>query len=307
VVTTKVKTKAQRERKAAQIKAVGQAQQSDLDLINQYTRNTLTADQVYTMKLTLCDNETDRQYDQFTPNALNQLSALFIGKTVIFDHSWSAKNQTARIYSAAIESVPEKSVSNGQPYLRLTAMAYMLSLPANADTIAALDGGILKEGSVAFSNDTDTCSICGNEYYSGDCPHWKGQTYIENGAQKTCYVSLDDVTDAYEFSLVAVPAQTRAGVTKAYKDGRALSADTLKKLSAARTLRVQADDCEIQARAIEDDLVGEWPDDNPEGAPLDDPEEDPDDGAEIPPTGEEPDDVKAFKAKIKFITGGKTE
>jgi hypothetical protein len=182
-------------------------------------------------------------------------------------------------------------------------MAYMLSLPANADTIAALDGGILKEGSVAFSNETDTCSICGNEYYSGDCPHWKGRTYNENGAQKTCYVTLDDVTDAYEFSLVAVPAQPRAGVTKAYKDGRALSADTLKKLSSARTLRMQADDCEIQARSIEDDLVGDWPDDNPEGAPLDGPEVDPDDGAEIPPTGEEPDDVKAFEAQIKFLTG----
>lgn len=248
VVTTKVKTKPKQGSKAGTLKAVGDAQQADLDLINQHTRTPLTADQVYTFKLQLCDNEIDRQYDQFTPNALNQLAALFIGKTVGFNHSWNAKDQTARIYSTTVESVQGKQTSNGQPYQRLIAMAYMLNRPSNSDTIAALDGGILKEGSVAFSNDTDTCSICGNEYYSCDCPHWKGQTYTTDGVEKTCYTTLDDVTDAYEFSLVAVPAQPAAGVTKGFKDGRTLSADTVKKLAAARKLRDKAMDCITQAR-----------------------------------------------------------
>lgn len=274
---------------------MGQAQQNDLEQINKYTRTPLTADEVYTFKLTLCDNEIDRQFDQFTPNALNQLSALFVGKTVIFDHDWSAKSQTARIFSTAVETVQGKATSNGKPYQRLIAAAYMLNLPANSDTIAALDGGILKEGSVAFSNNTDTCSICGNEYYSSDCPHWKGQKYTENGVEKSCYVILDAVTDAYEFSLVAVPAQPAAGMTKHFKDGRTLSADTIKKLAAARAFRDKAMDCVRQARAIEDELVGEWPE----------PDANPDEGAEIPLTDEEPDDIKAFKAEIKFITGGK--
>lgn len=286
------------------LKAVGEAQQTDLDLINQHTRTPLAADQVYTVKLALCDNEIDRQYDQFTPNALNQLAALFIGKTVILDHSWSAKNQTARIYSTAVESVQGKQTSNGQPYMRLIAMAYMLNTAGNAEIIAALDGGILKEGSVAFRNDIDTCSICGNEYYSCDCPHWKGQAYTENGVAKTCHVTLDGVTDAYEFSLVAVPAQPAAGVTKGFKDGRTLSADTVKKLAAARKLRDKAMDCINQARTIEDELVGEWPDedDDPDDGPMGEPENDPQ--ADTP---EDPDELKAFKAQIKFITGGKTE
>jgi hypothetical protein len=306
VVTTKVKTKPKQEHKSGVLKAVGEAQQSDLDMINQYTRTPLTVDQVYTFKLTLCDNEIDRQSDQFTPNALNQLSALFIGKTVLFNHSWSAKDQTARIYSTQVETVQGQTTSNGQPYMRLTAMAYMLKLSSNEDIIANIDGGILKEGSVAFSNDKDTCSICGNEYYSGDCPHWRGCTYAENGIEKICYVILDEITDAYEFSFVGVPAQPRAGITKAaFKDGRTISAETLKKLSAARSLRMQAETCEKQARAIEDDLVGEWPEDNPEGAPLDGDGEDPDNGNEIPPAGEDPEEVKAFKAQIKFIIGGK--
>lgn len=307
ITTNKVKPK--RESKAGTLKAVGDAQQADLDLINKYTRTSLTADQVYTFKLQLCDNEVDRQYDHFTPNALNQLSALFVGKTVIFNHSWNAKDQAARIYSTQVETVQGQTNNDGQPYQRLVAMAYMLNRPENEATIAALDGGILKEGSVAFSNDTDTCDICGNEYYSCDCPHWKGQTYTENGIEKVCTVTLDDVTDAYEFSLVAVPAQPHAGVTKGFKDGRTLSSDTLKKLSAARKLRDKALDCVNQARAIEDELVGEWPEDdpedNPEGAPEGDDGTDPDGGEEIPPD-EDPDEVKAFKAEIKFITGGNT-
>lgn len=288
---------------------MGQAQQNDLNLINQYTHTSLTADRIYAFKLQLCDNEIDRQYDQFTPEALKQLAALFVGKTVIFDHSWSAKGQTARIYSASVETVPGQTTESGQPYMRLVAMAYMLTLPANADIIASLDGGILKEGSVAFSNDTDTCSICGNEYYSMDCPHWKGQTYTENGVEKTCYVILGDVTDAYEFSLVAVPAQRAAGVTKGMKSGRTLSADTVKRLAAARNLRLQAEDCEQQARVIEDELVGGWPDDEDEPPDGSEPDPDAEDPAEpgIPATDEEPEEVKVFKAEIKFITGGKTE
>jgi hypothetical protein len=296
-VATTNKVKAQQESKSAQIKSVGQAEPDDLALINQYTRTPLVAGQVYTMKLTLCDNEVDRQYDQFTLESLNTMSALFVGKTVMFDHAHSAKNQLVRVYKAEVETVQGKLNSLNQPYMRLVAMAYMLNLPSNADTISALDGGILKEGSVAFRNQKDTCSICGNEYYSCDCPHCKGRTYTTNGAEKLCFTILEGVTDAYEFSLVAVPAQPAAGVTKSFKDGRALSADTIKKLAAARKLRDKAMDCITQARAIEDDLVGEWPEDIP-------PEDDPEDTT--PEQPEDSDDVKAFKSQIKFIAGGTT-
>lgn len=273
---------------------MGTAPPEELDLINQYARTPLTADQVYTMKLTLCDNEIDRQYDQFTPEALKQLAALFIGKTVIFDHAWSAKGQTARIYSTAVETLPGKTTSNGLPYQRLTAMAYMLSLQATTELISLIDGGILKEGSVGFSNNTDTCSICGNGYYSGDCPHIRGQAYTENGVTKTCFVTLDGITDAYEFSFVAVPAQPAAGVMKGFKEGRTLSDATVKKLKAARTLRVQAEECEKQARVIEDELVGVWTEDE-EQSTGDEPTED---------TQEETDELKAFKAQLKLIIGG---
>mgnify|MGYP001072091565 CR=1 FL=1 len=53
-----------------------------------------------------------------------------------------------------------------------------------------------------------TCSICGGDY--GSCGHTAGKRY--DGA--LCYVTLQEPTDAYEWSFVAVPAQRRAGVIK---------------------------------------------------------------------------------------------
>lgn len=47
------------------------------------------------------------------------------------------------------------------------------------------------------------------------CPHWPGKEY----SGKLCHFDLDDIRDAYEVSLVAVPAQPEAGVMKAKRYG----------------------------------------------------------------------------------------
>ena len=64
----------------------------ELELINSYTRNPLTAEEVYCFNLTLCDNEVDRDFERFSINALKGLCELFPGRTGICDHNMSAKN-----------------------------------------------------------------------------------------------------------------------------------------------------------------------------------------------------------------------
>ena len=44
--------------------------------------------------------------------------------------------------------------------------------------------------------------------------HYPGRTYQKDGGPRTCTFTLDGARDAYEFSLVAVPAQRAAGVSK---------------------------------------------------------------------------------------------
>ena len=53
---------------------------------------------VYTFSLRLCDNEVDRDLERFAAEALETLGELFVGKSGIFDHQWTAEGQTARIY-----------------------------------------------------------------------------------------------------------------------------------------------------------------------------------------------------------------
>ena len=50
----------------------------------------------------LCDNEIDRDGERFPRATLEELAELFVGKSGIFDHEWTAKGQAARIYRTEI-------------------------------------------------------------------------------------------------------------------------------------------------------------------------------------------------------------
>lgn len=162
----------------------------------------------------LCDNQTDRDDEYFDRGALEALAPLFAGKTGIFDHSWSARDQTARIYRT--EVVPEHGVITeaGEPGCSLKGYAYMLRTQDNESLIAEIEGGIKKEVSISCAVSRRVCSICGNDIDDHSlCSHVKGRCY----EGKRCIARLAEPTDAFEWSFVAVPAQRSAGVVKAQK------------------------------------------------------------------------------------------
>ena len=106
------------------------------------------------------------------------------------------------------EFVPDKFTSDNKPYKRLFARAYVPKSDNSADFILSLESGIKKEVSVGCSVKKHICSICGKDIFS--CSHSKGKYY----SNKLCFAVLDEPTDAYEWSFVAVPAQKAAGVIK---------------------------------------------------------------------------------------------
>ena len=69
----------------------------ELEAVNRFAKTPLAAEQVYTFSLRLCDNEVDRDFERFDAAALERLGELFVGKSGVFDHQWSARGQTARI------------------------------------------------------------------------------------------------------------------------------------------------------------------------------------------------------------------
>ena len=186
--------------------------EAKLEQLNRFTRRTLTQEEVFLFDVRLCDNEIDRDGERFSLEALEQLKALFVGKTGIFDHDPKGENQTARIYAAELVQEPERVTSAGEVYTFLKGHAYMVRTDANRDLIREIDGGIKKEVSISCAAVSQTCSVCGSDRRKNPCAHRVGQLYGE----KRCHVVLSDVTDAYEWSFVAVPAQREAGVTKQF-------------------------------------------------------------------------------------------
>ena len=193
-------------RKAAEAVNSGAPTGVQLEAINALAKVRLNGEQVYVFSLRLCDDQVDRDFERFDTAALATLAKLFIGKTGIVDHRWSAENQVARIFETQV--VQETGVS----YIK--AWAYIRRGGANDEIIADIEAGIKKEVSVGCAMGRSVCSVCGSEY--GSCGHLKGEAY--DGM--VCCAILQEPVDAYEFSFVAVPAQRDAGVLKALGGGK---------------------------------------------------------------------------------------
>jgi hypothetical protein len=201
--------------KAAQLSA-HELTDAELAAINKHTLEPLKAEDVFTFKAVLCDNEIDRQFERFSLKALQDLQKLFLGKTVIKNHRWNMEGQVARIYATELVQSTKTIKAGGELYTQLLAKIYMVKTASNADLIAEIKAGIKKEGSVGCAVSSAVCSICGADNSKTYCPHWPGKSYDKEGGAQVCTFLLDGARDAYEFSLVAVPAQKAAGVSKSY-------------------------------------------------------------------------------------------
>ena len=230
-------------RKGTEVLRGGEPTAVQLEAINALAKARLNGEQVYVFSVRLCDDQVDRDGERFDTAALSALAKLFIGKTGILDHKWSADKQMARIFETQV--VQEAGVS----YIK--AWAYIRRGGANEEIIADIEAGIKKEVSVGCAMGRAVCSICGSEY--GTCGHLKGESY--EGV--TCCAILQEPVDAYEFSFVAVPAQRDAGVLKGFGTEKKLRelAEEFGVQAEYRQLMKQAELGKRYEKQLRDDVV----------------------------------------------------
>lgn len=199
-------------RKAAEYGASGlELSPADLEKINGYALREFTVEELFAFKATACDNALDRDFEAFSTQTLRNLAKLIVGKPVLDGHDWSG-GQCARIYDARVVTEPgdNKQAADGGDYARLEVYCYLPRTGEAQERIGLIESGVQKEMSIACSTRKNTCSVCGNGYYSGQCEHLRGRKYED----ATCWVLLEDAADALELSFVGVPAQPEAGVAK---------------------------------------------------------------------------------------------
>ena len=89
-----------------------------LEKINAQAKAELTAEQVYVFSLRLCDDQIDRDLERFDTAALPALAKMFVGKTGIVDHKWSASGQVARIFETQVVCEDRISYIKAWAYIR---------------------------------------------------------------------------------------------------------------------------------------------------------------------------------------------
>ena len=85
----------------------------------------------------------DRDNERFSDECLYELAELFVGKSGILDHNWSAAGQLARIYRTQVETETGRLNAAGEPYRYLKGWAYMLRNEDTENFISAIEAGAM--------------------------------------------------------------------------------------------------------------------------------------------------------------------
>lgn len=211
----------------------GNPTDEDMTLINKYSLRELQKDEVFCFSVILCDNDIDRDFECFDEDSLKTLEKLFVGKTGILNHSMKSEDQSCRTYKTQLIVDNDRKTVDGLTYMYLKAWCYTVRSEKNESLIKDIESGIKKEVSISCASASRICSVCGESH----CNHIPGRKY--NG--EICHKTLTDITDAYEWSFVAVPAQRQAGVTKSFKKEKSME-NILKSIKEEKRLTLDEKD-----------------------------------------------------------------
>ena len=172
----------------------------DIERINSWSRNKLTRDDIYAFEIALCSDKIDVDYEMISEDCLYRLQRLAIGSTGIL-----SQKHNARIYDTYFTVLTNPNFDSSQngedynlnkPITKLIAKAFIRKDHIKREELESILSNA--QGSIGFSVQKRTCSICGET----DCfRHIKGKYYKTESCEKLCYLILDSPTDFYEWSI----------------------------------------------------------------------------------------------------------
>ena len=147
------------------------------------------------------DRIVPNRYTRILPELLNVMKEdAQKGVSLMLNHNWS---------QIGVQSIPIGKVFDGRigPGTQdgetnaLYVSQYILRDDSKVDgyskndIINLIESGIMSDTSIGWGTDNDcyVCNICGNQYYGGECRHWKGNKYIVNedtNEVKECIVEV---------------------------------------------------------------------------------------------------------------------
>ncbi|MHA7963534.1 hypothetical protein ACX93W_05255 [Paenibacillus sp. CAU 1782] len=199
--------------------------------INQLARVPMTEDETFVFPAKLVgDQIIPRRFMRLTPNFLRKMAAQAkAGVSLLLDHSWANLGvmtiPIGRTFESRLQMDGDELALYADHYMKLGQEVGDIKIDQIADGI---DAGTIFDTSIGFTVSSQTCSICGQEYFGGSCPHIRGREYDS----KLCIVDIND-GDLMENSLVFDGAYPGAGIvmsngteTQAKQTMQFLSQDT---------------------------------------------------------------------------------
>lgn len=171
---------------------------AQLEKINKLAKRALSADEVFVFSgKSAGDMLIPGRYMKLSPEILKvMVDDATKGVSFMLNHNWSNWGGIQAVpFGKVFDGRIENSNDEGET-VSMYLDKYIVrddeivdGLSANA-LIKKIETGVLSDTSIGWGTDVMVCSICGMNYYSRDCSHWRGRTYeLSDGIKKVCTVT----------------------------------------------------------------------------------------------------------------------
>lgn len=172
--------------------------EEQLTKINKLSKRTLSEDEVFAFSGKAAgDMLIPGRYIRLSPELLGvMVEDAQKGVSFMLNHNWSNWGGIQAVPFGKVFDGRLENSSGGDEAVEMHLDKYIVRDDEMIDNVSAnalikkIETGVLSDTSIGWSTDIMVCSICGMNYYSGNCSHIRGRTYdMADGSEKLCFIT----------------------------------------------------------------------------------------------------------------------